>query len=134
MERAAAVHDMLWESGALSYEMSEYEIARTYFIWLCENCRYDNDALAETSLSHTAYSALVNGVAVCDGYTGAYNLLLKLEGIDCYALFNASHIWTVAYLDGIEYHIDTTWGDQFGRVDMSCFGMTAEQSRAKHAW
>ena len=134
MERAAAIHDMLWESGALSYEMSEYEIARTYFIWLCENCRYDNDALAETSLSHTAYSALVNGVAVCDGYTGAYNLLLKLEGIDCYALFNASHIWTVAYLDGIEYHIDTTWGDQFGRVDMSCFGMTAEQSRAKHAW
>ena len=71
---------------------------------------------------------------MCDGYTGAYNLLLKLEGINCYALFNASHIWTVAYLDGIEYHIDTTWGDQFGRVDMSCFGMTAEQSRAKHAW
>lgn len=134
MERAIAVHDRLWESGALSYEMSEYEIAQVYFAWLCENCRYDTGPVTETSPSHTAYSALVNGVAVCDGYTGAYNLLLKLEGINCYALFNASHIWTVAYLDGTEYHIDTTWGDQLGRIDWSCFGMTAAQSRAKHTW
>lgn len=134
MDRAIAVHDMLWESGALCYGMSEYEIAQVYYIWLCENCRYDTGAVTEASLSHTAYNALVNGVAVCDGYTGAYNLLLKLEGIPCYALFNTSHIWTVAYLDGIEYHIDTTWGDQLGRIDMSCFGMTAVQSRTKHAW
>ena len=134
MERAIAIHDMLWESGMLSYEMSDYEIAQVYFIWLCDNCRYDTGAVTDTSLSHTAYGALLGGVAVCDGYTGAYNLLLKLEGIDCYALFNTSHIWTVAYLDGIEYHIDTTWGDQLGRIDKSCFGMTEAQSRAKHAW
>ena len=36
---------------------------------------------------------------------------LKLEGIDCTALSNNSHIWTVATLDGTDYHIDTTWGD-----------------------
>lgn len=134
MERAIAIHDRLWESGMLSYEMSDYEIAQVYFIWLCDNCRYDTGTVTETSLSHTAYGALCSGVAVCDGYTGAYNLLLKLEGIDCYALFNTSHIWTVAYLDGIEYHIDTTWGDQLGRIDKSCFGMTEAQSRAKHPW
>ncbi len=133
VQRAIEVHDMLWETGALTYGMSEYEIARTYYAWLCDNCRYDS-AASDTSLSHTAYGALVKGVAVCDGYTGAYNLLLKLEGIRCRALFNTSHIWTVARLDGIEYHIDTTWGDQFGAVDMSYFGMTAAQSRAKHAW
>ena len=134
MECAIAVHDLLWETGMLSYGMSEYEIAQTYFAWLCENCRYDNGKVANDSLSHTAYGALCAGVAVCDGYTGAYNLLLKLEGIDCTALFNDTHIWTVAVLDGTEYHIDVTWGDQYGVIDMSCFGMTAEQSRAKHAW
>ena len=133
MARAIAVHDDLWETGALSPEMGEYEIARVYFAWLCDHCSYDNGA-ADNSLSHTAYSALCRGVAVCDGYTGAYNLLLKLEGIDCTALFNDSHIWTVAVLDGTEYHIDVTWGDQYGFIDTSCFGMTAEQSRAKHAW
>ena len=132
--RAIAVHDELWETGMLTPDMSEYEIAQVYFSWLCENCRYDNGKVANDSLSHTAYGALCAGVAVCDGYTGAYNLLLKLEGIDCTALFNDTHIWTVAVLDGTEYHIDVTWGDQYGVIDMSCFGMTAEQSRAKHAW
>lgn len=134
MARAIAVHDELWELGALSYEMSEYEIAQVYFSWLCENCRYDNGSVTDSSLSHTAYGALCNGVAVCDGYTGAYNLFLKLEGIDCSALFNDIHIWTVATLDGTEYHIDVTWGDRYGVIGMNYFGMTAEQSRAKHAW
>lgn len=135
LAKAIEIHDALWESGALSYGMSEYEIARTYFVWLCENCSYDNlSARDDSSLCHLAYSALANGKSVCDGYTGAYNLLLKLEGIDCRALFNADHIWTVAVLDGVEYHIDTTWGDQYGRVNLSYFGMTAAQSRSRHAW
>ena len=73
-------------------------------------------------------------MAVCDGYTGAYNLLLRLEGIDCTAQFNTDHIWTVATLDGTRYHIDTTWGDQGTRVDMSFFAMSEAASRAKHAW
>lgn len=134
MARAIAVHDALWESGYLSAEMTEYELARAYFVWLCNNCAYDEGAAGSRSLSHLAYSALVDGVAVCDGYTGAYNLLLRLEGIECTALFNSDHIWTLAVLDGETYHIDTTWGDQGSRVDMSFFGMTEAQSRAKHAW
>ena len=130
---AIALHDSLWESGMLDYGMSQYEIARTYFLWLCDNCRYDQKA-GDDSLSHLAYGALVDGLAVCDGYTGAYNLLLKLEGIDCSALFNDSHIWTVAKLDGKKYHIDVTWGDQYGRTDLRYFGMSESQSRKYHPW
>ena len=130
---AIKVHDSLWESGTLSYDMSQYEIARTYFQWLCDHCRYDN-AAADDSASHLAYGALVSGLAVCDGYTGAYNLLLKLEGIECTSLFNDSHIWTLATLDGTQYHIDVTWGDQYGRTDLRYFGMSAEQSRKYHPW
>lgn len=134
LSRAIAIHDELWESGYLTGEMSQWELAKAYYLWLCENCAYDNGAVGNDSVSHLAYSALLDGVAVCDGYTGAYNLLLKLEGIECTALFNDDHIWTVATLDGKSYHIDTTWGDREGRVDLTFFGMTEEQSRAKHAW
>lgn len=133
LEAAVAVHDALWESGVLSYEMSEREIAQTYYLWLCDNCDYDTGA-ANDSTSHLAYGALVNGRAVCDGYTGAYNLLLKLEGIACRALFNASHIWTVATLDGTEYHIDVTWGDQYGRTDLRYFAMSEDESYRYHPW
>ena len=95
MDAAIAVHDQLWESGALNASMSDYEKARVYYAWICDNCVYDYGA-GDHSLSHIAYSLFENGTAVCDGYTGAYNMLLKLEGIDCTALSNSSHIWTVA--------------------------------------
>lgn len=134
LARAILIHDALWESGYLTADMNEYERARAYYVWLCNNCAYDTKTVSGSSLSHLAYSALVDGYAVCDGYTGAYNLLLRLEGIECTALMNTDHIWTVAVLDSVSYHIDTTWGDQTTRVDMGCFGMTEAASRAKHSW
>ncbi|MBQ7713831.1 MAG: S-layer homology domain-containing protein [Oscillospiraceae bacterium] len=135
MARAIEVHDMLWETGQLDESMSQYEIAKVYFLWLCDNCAYDWDNVDDDrSICHLAYSALVNGKAVCDGYTGAYDLFLRMEGIDCYALYNRDHIWTVATLDNATYHIDVTWGDQSGRVDMDCFGMTIAESYRLHPW
>lgn len=135
MERAIEVHDMLWETGQLTKDMSQYEIAETYYRWLCEHCVYDfGGAYDDYSLSHITYSALNVGKAVCDGYTGAYNLFLKLEGISCYGRPNRDHIWTVAVLDGTEYHIDTTWGDQSEEIDMSFFAMSAAESYERHPW
>ena len=133
MEAAIAVHDSLWEDGTITSSMTDYEKARAYFTWICDNCVYDYSA-GDSSLSHIAYNLFQNGTAVCDGYTGAYNLLLKLEGIDCTALSNSSHIWTVATLDGTEYHIDTTWGDSGPAPNYSYFAMTAQESWQHHSW
>lgn len=134
MQAAIAVHDELWESGEITSAMTETEIARAYYTWICKHCEYDYNAGVK-SISHIPYSLFARGTAVCDGYTGAYNLLLKLEGIECTALSNSSHIWTVAVLDGEEVHIDTTWGDS-GRsdVDYRYFAMTAAQSWEVHSW
>lgn len=134
LERALAVHDELWTNGMLTMDMNQYERAKVYFLWLCGSCVYDHYGSDADSMSHTAYGALVNGRAVCDGYTGLYNLLLKLEGIDCYALFNNEHIWTVAVLDGTTCHIDTTWGDQARGAELRYFAMTPEESYTIHAW
>jgi transglutaminase/protease-like cytokinesis protein 3 len=133
LDAAIAVHDALWKNGEISSGMSEYDKAKVYYAWVCENCTYDYGA-DDTSLSHTAYNLFKNGTAVCDGYTGAYNLLLKLEGIDCYALANYNHIWTVAVLDGTQVHIDTTWGDAGDGVDYTYFAMTAQQAWSIHSW
>ncbi|MBQ9647318.1 MAG: S-layer homology domain-containing protein [Oscillospiraceae bacterium] len=136
MARAIEVHDMLWETGQLSEDMSEREKAWVYYCWLCDNCSYDYAGASDDySVSHLAYGALVNGTAVCDGYTGAYNLFLKLEGVECYALPKESlnHIWTVATLDGVECHIDVTWGDQMNAAGRSAyFAMTPAQSERVH--
>ena len=133
MQSAIAVHDDLWSQGLIEEGMTDYEKAKVYYTWICENTAYDDKA-DEKSRSHIPYRLFTEGLAVCDGYTDAYNLLLKLEGIDCYALSNSSHIWTVATLDGVSYHIDTTWGDSSNKVDYRYFAMTAAQSRAEHPW
>ncbi|BAL01761.1 putative surface layer protein [Oscillibacter valericigenes Sjm18-20] len=133
LNAAIAVHDKLWSEGAITADMTETEKARVYFKWICDNCVYDSSA-GDDSISHIAYSLFRNGQAVCDGYSGAYNLLLKLEGIDCYALSNSDHIWTVATLDGTTCHIDTTWGDSTGSVDYRYFAMTEKQSWNYHPW
>lgn len=131
LDYALAVRDRLWADGLLRPDMSEYEKARVYFTWVCENCRYDAGAVgADGSMSHSGWRLFAEGLAVCDGYTAAYNLLLKLEGIDCgtYTLESRNHIWTVAVLDGTAYHIDATWGDQAERIAYRYFGMTEEEA------
>ena len=133
MERAIQVHDSLWKAGTLHAGMTEKEIARVYFTWICQNTAYDYSA-DKNSLSHIAYTLFHDGKAVCDGYTGAYNLLLKLEGIDCWTQSNSDHIWTVAELDGTLYHIDTTWGDSSAAIQYQYFAMTPEQAWTAHRW
>lgn len=132
MEAAIAVHDRLWSEGTLRPDMTELEKARVYYGWICDNCVYDYQA-GNNSLSHIPYNLFVNGTAVCDGYTGAYNLLLKLEGIQCSTIIQRDHIWTTATLDGVEYHIDTTWGDSGSEVNYDYFAMTPQQSQTVHA-
>ena len=133
LSAAIAVHDRLWEQGVITAASTQWETAWAYYQWIAANCVYD-DAGDNTSVSHLPYSVFHNGKAVCDGYTGAYNLLLKLEGIDCYALPNATHIWTVAVLDGKTVHIDATWGDQGATAAEEYFAMTPEQSYTLHPW
>lgn len=132
MAAAIAVREQLWAAGALTEDMTDMEKAYVYFNWICENCKYDYSA-GDQSLSHLPYSLFKRGIAVCDGYTGAYNLLLKLEGIECTSVFTSSHIWTSAILDGTEYHIDTTWADDGNNIHYIYFAMTPEQSRLYHS-
>ena len=131
-ELAVAVHDGLWAAGDITQDMTDSEKARVYYTWICNHCRYDF-ASTDTSMSHSGYRAFAEGLAVCDGYTAAYNLLLKLEGIPCSTASTADHIWTVAELDGESVHIDTTWGDRTGSIAYQYFAMAEADSLARFA-
>ena len=130
--KAIVTREQLYASGVLHTEMSQYDKAKAYFNWLCAYCDYDYDCQSD-DIAHSAYGVFQNRLAVCDGYTAAYNLLLKLEGIDCRAVDREdwNHMWTIAVLDGISYHIDATWGDQTHTVAEYYFGMTEEESLSR---
>ena len=84
--------------------------------YLVNHCAYDMKA----ELNHTAYGALVNGKAVCDGYSRAFQYLCSRLGIACTVIEgtsdfnddqNEGHMWNCVQLDGEWYHADVTWND-----------------------
>lgn len=128
LRKAVEIRNSLHADGTISEGMSEVEIARVYAEYLCRTCEYN---YASPRISHTAYGALIDGSAVCEGYTAAYNIFLKLEGINCSTAQFPDHIWTTATLDGIFYHIDVTWCDQSYGFENRFFCMTPEFSMSR---
>ncbi len=90
-----------------------YEIELQIHDILCEKISYNN-AQKPPPLAYTAYGALVNGDAVCEGYTRAMQLLLYEFGINSTPVTGYArgpHMWNLVELDGRWYHLDVTWND-----------------------
>lgn len=88
--------------------MSEEDTALALHDYLVAHCAYD------TSYSrYDAYSALVEGSAVCQGYALAYTDLLNRCGIENeYVASDAmNHAWNLVNVDDEWYHVDATWDD-----------------------
>lgn len=110
---------------------SDYEKELYVNDYLVDHCVYDEAAvkLHEDSKirghEQDAYGALVEGKAVCEGYTRAFHLLCNKLGVSCEVIEgNADeedeetgkkqsmpHIWNCVRLDGNWYHVDVTWND-----------------------
>ena len=126
---AKRVHDSL-----VSADMSEYERVKAFHDYLCETVTYQEYG----DTAHTAYGALVNHAAVCEGYTLAMDLLCYLSGIDCEHIFgfsrNQAHSWVRVNVDGIWYNIDTTWDDQEQGIRYTYFMVSDATMRKDHDW
>jgi hypothetical protein len=87
-------------------------------------CEYDNTRSSE---SHCMRRALLDRIAVCDGYAAAYSYLLDKVGIqsDICVSKSLEHAWNIVYLDDKAYHVDVTWDDKSqdvtGKVDHENF-------------
>lgn len=94
---------------------SNYEKIKAVYSYLCNNVTYDHDNLNNDAylLKHTAYAALVDKKAVCQGYSLLmYRLLLEL-GVDNRMIIGISsggdHAWNIAKIGDLYYNLDATW-------------------------
>ena len=87
--------------------------------YLIDTIAYDSSD-SDIELTHTLYGALVNRVAVCDGYAKAFKYILDSMGISCVEVcgiaqnssgITESHAWNDVLLDGKWFAIDVTWDD-----------------------
>ena len=84
--------------------------------------------------AHNAYGALVEGLAVCEGYAEALQYLLQRCGIPSFIIEGASrppqggaqipHAWNAVKIGGRYYQVDVTWDDQGEDIYHSYFNIT----------
>ncbi len=121
-EYEAVVADIL---DQIDEDLSDFGKILWIHDYLCLNCEYDyqnycleiddypNKYIPDDS--YTPYGALVNHIAVCQGYTLAFMDLLARDkiGIQSIAVESGdmNHVWLAVLLDGAWYHVDATWDD-----------------------
>jgi hypothetical protein len=98
-----------------------YEKIEKIYRYVCDNVTYDYKNLDDESyhLKKTAYAALYNGTAVCQGYTNLIYRLLLEAGIDNRIItgvgYNSgtgkyeAHSWNIVKLGDVYYNLDATW-------------------------
>lgn len=99
----------------------DYEKTQAVHDYLVEHVNYDlvHKKNEYHTVKSTAYGALVNHSATCQGYAAAaYRLLMEL-GVNCRVITgegesaNGSeyHAWNIVGIDGVYYNMDVTWDD-----------------------
>lgn len=61
--------------------------------------------------SHIAYGPLIEGYAICGGYSDAMAIFLDKMKIPNYKISSENHVWNFVKLDEKWYHLDLTWDD-----------------------
>lgn len=117
LEYLEAVGDYIVESmpeGLSAYDQYRY---LGYVLSLCAEYDYE---VHEDTLNQTPYGALIEGRAICMGYTNTMLWLCEKANLRCsvirgYASWNGEeHGWNMAYLEDGSYYVDITWCDQHG--------------------
>ena len=97
---------------------SQFDIELALHDQLVRMCSYSE--AAEDAEKSTAYGALVENSASCEGYAKAMQLLLELYDIDSYIVtgnasnaagFSGGHAWNKVRIEGDWYYLDATWND-----------------------
>ena len=83
--------------------------------YLVNHVVYDHDDASgrkPSILSHTAYGAIVNKKAVCEGISYAFSLLAHQAGIEATVvngMAGGEHAWNMVRINSEHYHMDVTW-------------------------
>ena len=107
--------DTISKSVPYGTEFEREEYIHNYII---NNCDYDEEAAESEEVQgneNDAYGVFVDGKAVCEGYSKAFQILCNKADIDCIQLMGIvdsdNHVWNCVKIGGDWYQIDVTWDD-----------------------
>ncbi len=89
-------------------EMTDIEKVKWAHDFIINRNKYAKDSPNDT---YSAYDAIINSKATCQGYTEAIAILLDKFNIPNIMISSNTHIWNLVKIDGKWLHLDTTWDD-----------------------
>ena len=114
--------------------------------YIIRNCEYKLNDDGSDFLVSTAYGALMNGLAACEGYSKGTKLLLDMAGVQCAVVSGdatnsdgktVKHMWNAVCLNEKWYYLDCTWDDpvseKAGNIpNYSYFNLTTDMISSTH--
>ncbi len=114
--------------ASLENNLTPYQLEKKIHNYVLKKCEYDNSLKGVKTVpddkaeSFDVYGALVKSVAVCEGYSRAFQMLCNGVGIRCVLVIGESndelHMWNAVHLGGDWYFVDTTWDDKEDKAFM----------------
>ncbi|MDO4749014.1 MAG: hypothetical protein Q4A12_07565 [Eubacteriales bacterium] len=131
--------------ASLESNLTPYQLELRIHDFIIDNCVYndevtlDNGTSIEEASSFNPYGVLVENLAVCEGYSRAFQLLCHGVNIPCINLIGKSegelHMWSAVELDNDWYYVDTTWDDNDDEsMKYDYFNITQKQLLADHSF
>ena len=121
-------------------DMSEWEKYKAIYTYLLDHVEYDMHAALNQGTEHgspafSAYGALVDGLAVCDGISAAFAMICRAAGLPCIYVASPemNHSWNAVWYQGEVHHVDITY-DLTGHTRDRYFMLDERQIARDHSW
>ena len=115
------IGEVLRDLGVNNSGLVDYEKIKLIYDYICENVTFDSAHVCDGDncvLMHSAYAALMEGNAVCQGYASLLYRMLEEAGIDARFVYGTAqgvnHGWNIAKVGQRYYYLDSAWdaGDE----------------------
>lgn len=104
---------------------------KTYHDYLISHTIYDDDFAEDNKSIYSATKAngaLLQGYAVCGGYSDAMALFLDYINVPNIIISSDTHAWNLVYIDDRWLHLDSTWNDtENKKYNYEFYMITTEQ-------
>ena len=107
--------EQVMASFGFTAETDDYTKIKTIYDYICANVAYDEEHVDDVNYlpMFSAYAALMDGKAVCQGYATLLYRMLLMAGVDNRVIVGDSsgvgHAWNIVQLGGFYYNLDSTW-------------------------
>ncbi|MBQ7970987.1 MAG: S-layer homology domain-containing protein, partial [Clostridia bacterium] len=114
-EKLTEAVDALLEEFAFTAQTTERKKIDAIYQWLCKNVTYDYAHTNDYNLKFSAYAAMINKTAVCEGYAALFYRLAEEAGLDARIITGKAthngenHGWNIVRQRDWYYYLDATW-------------------------